>query len=92
VVLEDENPLLTTDAMEDPRFSVKVSVLLSGIRAVICIPLSSEKGLFGLVYMDSRVAKGFYTIEDRDYLIACTVKLSEIMVRLYPDLVHKKKA
>jgi GAF domain-containing protein len=91
VVREDEKPLLTTDAMEDPRFSSKVSVILSQIRSVICAPLSSEKGFFGLIYLDSRVAKSFFMLEDLDYLAACAEKLSEMMVRLYPDIVYEKK-
>ncbi len=89
VVLEDEKPLLTNDAMDDPRFSTKISVLVSGIRSVLCVPLVSSRGFFGLIYIDNRMTKGFYRKEDLDYLVECAKKFSLVVERCTPALDYK---
>jgi GAF domain-containing protein len=89
VVLEDEKPLVTNDAMEDPRFSTKISVLVSGIRSVLCVPLASSQGFFGLIYIDNRLTKGFYRKEDLDYLVECAHKFSLVVEKCTPDLDYK---
>jgi len=91
VVLQDEKPLLTNNAMEDPRFSTKISVLVSGIRAVMCVPLMSSFGFFGLIYIDNRMTEGFYRAEDLEYLVKCTEKFSAAMERCHPALEYKSK-
>jgi signal transduction protein with GAF and PtsI domain len=91
-VFEEEKPLLTKDAIEDPRFKRTTSVVLAGLRSVLCAPLKAEKGLFGIIYADNRMSSGFYKKDDLDFLEACAGKLSEIMCRLYPDLNYKPPA
>jgi GAF domain-containing protein len=88
-VVEDQKPLFTTNAMEDPRFSTKISVLVSGIRSVLCVPLLSSPGFFGILYLDNRFSTYVYTAEDRDLLVDCAKTFSRIMVRSTPDLYYR---
>jgi signal transduction protein with GAF and PtsI domain len=81
-VVEKNMPLITTNAMTDPRFSNKQSVETSEIRSVICAPLSSERRLFGIIYLDNRFSDDFFDGKDRDYLITCAEKLSKIITHL----------
>ncbi len=78
--LEEQKPFFISNAMEDSRFSEKISVVVSGIRSVLCVPLISSSGFFGLLYLDDRHSEGFYTAEDRDLLIECVKEFSEIIV------------
>jgi signal transduction protein with GAF and PtsI domain len=86
-VVEGKKSLITTNAMDDPRFSNKKSVVTSEIRSVICAPLMSEMGFFGLIYLDNRFSRDFFEEKDRDYLIKCARKLSKIIARSKPDIL-----
>jgi adenylate cyclase len=88
-VVEKQAPLLTTNAMQDPRFADKISVLIAGLRSVICIPFASERGFFGLLYLDNRTETGFFKAQDRDYLAECSKKLMEIIETRCDSLIYK---
>jgi serine phosphatase RsbU (regulator of sigma subunit) len=60
-VLRTKESVLTSDAMDDPRFSAHHSVRSEGIRAVLCVPLRSSDNLIGLIYVDSRRETGLFT-------------------------------
>jgi transcriptional regulator with GAF, ATPase, and Fis domain len=74
--------IITTNALADPRFSNKQSVVTSEIRSVICAPLLSGKGLFGVIYLDNRFSDKFFNGNDREYIIKCAEKLSKIITQL----------
>jgi len=88
-VAEKKKPIITTNAMEDPRFSDKLSVLISEIRSVLCVPLTGNDGLFGLIYLDNLFSDNFFTEKDKKYLTECAGKLSEIAQCLLPDIRYR---
>jgi len=52
------------------------SALIHGLRSIIIAPLCLEDRLLGVVYLDSRVAKGIFTIDDVDILTAITTQVA----------------
>jgi GAF domain-containing protein len=82
VVVERNIPIITTNAMGDPRFQNKQSVVVSEIRSVLCAPLTSGQELFGIIYLDNRFSDDFFDGDDRDYLVKCAEKLSSIIMKL----------
>ncbi|MCW2642730.1 MAG: hypothetical protein JWP76_5036, partial [Dactylosporangium sp.] len=48
------------------------SALVHGLRSIMIAPLQFDGRLLGVVYLDSRVAKGIFTTEDVDILTAIT--------------------
>jgi adenylate cyclase len=81
-VIERNMPIITTNAVADPRFANKQSVVTSEIHSVLCVPLLSEKGLFGVIYLDNRFSDDFFDGKDKDYLVKCAEKLSKIITQL----------
>ncbi len=75
--------------MEDPRFADKLSVLISEIRSVLCVPLTGNDGLFGLIYLDNLFSTNFFTEKDKKYLTECAQKLSEIALCLLPEIRYR---
>jgi len=67
-VLETGESILTLDAKEDERFAGAESILLQGIKSVICSPLNFKGGLIGAIYMDSRISKGSFDEESLRFL------------------------
>lgn len=47
-------PVLTENAVGDPRFSGKSSIILQRIQAAVILPLVSRERIIGAIYLDSR--------------------------------------
>jgi adenylate cyclase len=62
-------PVLTTNAQADPRFSAMESVLHYNLRAILCAPLVIRGQVGGVVYVDNRLRAGLFTPRDLDLLV-----------------------
>jgi adenylate cyclase len=69
-VFETGEPIVTTDAQQDPRFNINLSVRALRLRSIICVPLAIKARTIGVVYLDSRVAPGLFSPADPDLLTA----------------------
>ena len=54
-VLERGEGVLTSDAQDDDRFSSGNSVVRTGVREAICVPLQGRYGTVGVIYVDTTV-------------------------------------
>jgi len=52
-VLKEQKSVLIADAQDDPRFKERRSVVLSGLRSVMAVPLAVEMRVSGMIYVDS---------------------------------------
>ena len=52
-VLKEGKSVLIADAQDDPRFKERRSVVLSGLRSVMAVPLAVESRVSGMIYVDS---------------------------------------
>jgi serine phosphatase RsbU (regulator of sigma subunit) len=52
-VLKQGISVLTSDALQDPRFQEQRSVMLSGLRSVMAVPLAVEGRVSGMIYVDN---------------------------------------
>ncbi|HMA33664.1 MAG TPA: GAF domain-containing protein, partial [Chloroflexia bacterium] len=62
-------PVLTTNAQADPRFSAMESVLHYNLRAILCAPLVIRGQVEGVVYVDNRLRTGLFSPRDLDLLV-----------------------
>ncbi|MEO7038749.1 MAG: adenylate/guanylate cyclase domain-containing protein, partial [Candidatus Elarobacter sp.] len=69
-VFETGEPIVTTDAQQDPRFNVNTSVRAMRLRSIICVPLAIKARTIGVVYLDSRIAPNLFSPADPDLLAA----------------------
>ncbi len=54
-VFQKNAPVLTANAMEDPRFSGSESIIMQKITAVACVPLLLKGKCIGVIYLDSTI-------------------------------------
>lgn len=59
--LDTRQPILSVNAMEDPRFANRQSVQLTHLRSVCCVPLMAQGRLLGIIYIDNRLKSGVFT-------------------------------
>jgi PAS domain S-box-containing protein len=69
-VAHEGEPIVTTDAQIDPRFSAQDSVVSYNLRSILCVPLKVRAELIGVIYADNRVVSGLFDDKDRDLLMA----------------------
>src|SRR6476661_6494690 len=62
-------PVLTTNAQADPRFSAMESVMHYNLRAILCAPLVIRGQVGGVVYVDNRLRTGLFRPRDLDLLV-----------------------
>lgn len=70
-VRQSREPVAVTGTEEGAALGAE-SVVLHGLRSILVAPLQLEGRLLGVVYLDSRVAKGIFTAEDAGILTALT--------------------
>lgn len=90
-VASEGQPILTSDAQADTRFNMRQSILLLGLRSILCVPLKVKDEVRGVVYADNRFEAGIFTQADLDLLsaIASIAAISIENARLYQMAVEK---
>ena len=63
-VAETGQPVLTTNAQEDPRFEDQVSVAAYQLRSIMCAPLKIKDQLIGVILVDNRARTGMFRDAD----------------------------
>jgi len=67
-VMDKSEGVLSSNAMTDRRFAAGDSVKALGIRSAICVPIKFREHIFGVLYIDSKIANYTFT-EDQLRLI-----------------------
>jgi len=67
-VANEGQPVLTTNAQEDPRFGGQQSVIVYNLRSILCVPLRVKSVITGVIYADNRIRSGLFTQSDLDLL------------------------
>lgn len=90
-VISEGQALLTSDAQSDARFNMRESVMLLGLRSILCVPLKVKDEIKGVVYADNRFEAGIFTQADLDLLsaIASIAAIAIENARLYQLAVEK---
>ncbi len=63
-------PVLTTNAQRDPRFSDQESVIGYHLRSIVCVPLCAREEVIGALYLDNRIRDGVFSEIDLRTLTA----------------------
>jgi serine phosphatase RsbU (regulator of sigma subunit) len=83
--------VLTGDAQLDPRFNMRQSVRLLGLRSILCVPLKVKDRVVGTIYVDNRIQAGIFTQADLELLnaIGSSAAIAIENARLYQVAVEK---
>src|SRR5262245_5565060 len=63
-VLDSGQPIVTTNAAEDPRFAGQASIVGQSLRSIMATPLRARGKVIGVVYVDSRAMAGLFDEND----------------------------
>jgi putative nucleotidyltransferase with HDIG domain len=59
-VVESGEPILTTNAQDDPRFESQMSIAAFQLRSILCAPLKIKNELIGVIYVENRARSGIF--------------------------------
>ena len=84
-------PVVTTDAQRDPRFSSQDSVVTFNLRSILCIPLKAKERVIGVVYVDNRLRAGLFQSADVHALRAFADQAAVAIqnAQLFEDIAQK---
>ena len=97
-VVKSRRPLLTNNAQFDTRYEAGASIIMRGLRAILCSPMlvTDHRGedrdrLVGIVYVDTAMRSGNFSEADRDLLSAVAGQAGIALenARLYAVAVEK---
>jgi sigma-B regulation protein RsbU (phosphoserine phosphatase) len=90
-VAREGQPVMTSDAQTDDRFSMRLSVVSLGLRSILCVPLKIKDQITGVIYVDNRLHVGIFGSPDLELLtsIASSASISIENARLYQVAVEK---
>ena len=93
-VAAEGEPIVTTNAQLDPRFSAQESVVSYSLRSILCAPLKVRGALIGVIYADNRVVTGLFADKDRDLLVSFASQASVAIynARLFQQVSDQLKA
>ncbi|MBI2933076.1 MAG: FHA domain-containing protein [Planctomycetes bacterium] len=69
-VVTEKVSIITSDAMQDPRFMEGMSIVQFNIRSALCVPLWEEQRVYGAIYLDNLAKTYAFTRDDLDLLTA----------------------
>ncbi|MFC1921964.1 adenylate/guanylate cyclase domain-containing protein [Chloroflexota bacterium] len=69
-VLGEGQPILTTNAQQDPRFDSQESIISLNLRSILCVPLKLKENTIGVIYADNRLREGLFTETEKNLLAA----------------------
>ncbi|MFZ5910958.1 MAG: HD-GYP domain-containing protein [Chloroflexota bacterium] len=69
-VVSSGEPVLTTNAQEDPRFGMEASVVSLQLRSILCVPMKLKDEIIGVMFVDNRIHTGLFKDSDLELLSA----------------------
>lgn len=91
--VKDKVAVLTSDALADPRFNGGESIQLYGIRSAMCVPLSYQDKIFGIIHVDSLMSSNCFTTDDLNLFTALSnqAAVGIEQARLYEKIQEESK-
>ena len=75
--------LLTRDALSDKRFDSKKSILQESIRSAICVPISTQKKTFGVIYLDTTILTNIFNEDTLQLITAISNQVAIAIENIY---------
>ena len=63
-VLDSGQPIVTTNAAEDPRFAGQASIIAQALRSIMATPLRVRGTVIGVAYVDNKIIAGLFNEDD----------------------------
>ncbi|MEW6731619.1 MAG: SpoIIE family protein phosphatase [Acidobacteriota bacterium] len=92
-VISEGTSVLTSDALHDPRFQDRQSIVISQMRSIMAVPLAIGDEVIGMIYVDNPYATNRFSEDDLLVLttIASVAAIKIENARLIEERIEKKR-
>lgn len=96
-VVELRHSVLSNDAQMDSRFGGAQSIIISGIRASMTVPLTTHSRVLGVIHLDTRLATDTFTEKDLQLLngfahqAAAAIEASQLIQKSRNEALAREK-
>ncbi len=92
-VEEGKAPLIIKDASVEPEFKEEESIIKTGLKSVLCVPIMIKGEMLGVIYLDSHLVSSLFTKDDLQVLelLASQSGVSIQNARLYKKSIAKER-
>ncbi|MBI5206831.1 MAG: diguanylate cyclase [Candidatus Firestonebacteria bacterium] len=89
-VEKNKKPIIIENALSDNKFNIHSSVVLNGLKSIICAPIIIRGEILGLIYLDNRFYTGLFRQRDIEILdmICSQSGISIQNAILYKKAIH----
>ena len=86
-VVSTGEPVAIADVTDDSRYKTRQSVVLHGLRSVVCVPVRDRQRVVGVIYVDSRVTAETSLDEELELMTALArlVDTAVVNARLFEE-------
>jgi sigma-B regulation protein RsbU (phosphoserine phosphatase) len=90
-VVRTRQTLLTNNAQYDERLDAGKSIIIRGLRAILCAPMLSQDRLAGVIYIDTSLRSGAFSQDDAELMTVVANLAGKAIenARLYAVAVEK---
>lgn len=90
-VAREGKPTYSSDAQSDAALKKRESVVVLGLRSILCVPLQLKGDVIGVIYVDNRLQTGLFQPDDLDLLaaIGSSAVIAIENARLYQVAIDK---
>jgi adenylate cyclase len=89
-VMKDGKSILSSNTSSDERFKEAKSIVISGIKSAICVPLQGRDRTMGVLHVDSDISKNSFTEDDLELLQAMAKQAALAIENI--ELIQKIRA
>lgn len=68
MVYEKGEAMVSTNVAEEEKYSIYKSVLINGVKSVLCLPIKSNEAIVGICYLENKLSSAVFAPEDIDIL------------------------
>ncbi len=68
MVYERGEAMVSTNVAEEEKYSIYKSILIDGVKSVLCLPIKSNEEIVGICYLENKLSSAVFAPEDIDVL------------------------
>ncbi|HOV28062.1 MAG TPA: sensor domain-containing diguanylate cyclase [Pseudobacteroides sp.] len=67
-VYEKGEAIISTNVADEEKYSIYQSMLINGVKSVLCLPIKSNEEIVGICYLENKLSSAVFSPEDIDML------------------------
>lgn len=92
-VMREKVAILSKDAQQDERFGASESIIMNQVRSTICVPMTMNNVVMGVLFLDTSSTSRSFNEEDLEFatIVATEASVAIDNMRMRAEAVHRSR-